>query len=332
MMRKLHNRFYHSLYRWGAKITFFFLLGFMSFCGSQSKEVALLISVDQRALIGPLGEVSLDVINGIYYNCNSRYGAWSTAVGEYQGELPNGRLSILPNDLYCYLYINSVVLGSTTYTASSGWIFVSTYVPYLSAPVAFTHEGATGNDFYATAKMTPSSETTPSGYPKSFTLEFVLSSAPIQIASNTTGTYQVVSPTVPGVQIPAPNYLADVSTLSLQFDRNGILKGADGYGIITYPVNNSQLAEYLVITSTIVGEDPTVYKNIIDTFDQALTKYQLDENNIYIPASFLIPIGIQLSAGQTYTVYTIFQHTDPSSHVRSFQVIVFSFPSPLSAP
>ncbi len=295
---------------------------FLDACNNK-KELAVPrdVSAIGRNLSGPINGQTPEAIDGTYTSCLTKTdGAlWSVGINGFAGTLDNSLLEVVKNNTPCQIRIAQLQLGGVKYEASTPLLLGSSF---LGSPIAFTKGGATTPDFYANAKITPGD------YSADFRIDIVYSSDPASATASQTATYFFVyADPVAATQVPAPDYSANISSISFQVDANNIIQTASGTGVFSEGDQAGQ--EFAIIPASSFIGDKTNYEDVLSNFTAA-SKVSIVGTSFVIPATGINSFNLvgKDTGGPGYVVLVIVANTDEDSGVVSLQVYTITFNHP----
>lgn len=280
-------------------------------CGMNDDVSALPEATDRTTHALTLGDIL--ELNGSYgAGCKNRSGDWSVPFISLQSQT-NPALSVIKNNSACVLTLKTVRIGADemsalTFDTGSN---IALGADYKSAGSAFHEVSTTATKFYVNARMEPDA-----GFANNFVLRFLYSDDPTAASASKNASYIVRSASAVSNDVPAPDYTAVTTGVTLQTDADNIVEVASGTVDLT---DQTVLGDQYVVSTTDLSSSPSY--DAIDAAYLAGTATALSGPNPSIPASAFTLVSEDLSSPVLRSL--IIAKIDNGN--RSYEVISITF-------
>lgn len=241
-------------------------------------------------------------------SCLNRSGMWSVSAATLSA-LTYPELSVIRNDANCQLSLQMMRIGQTEAQAmmhiADDPISLDASFKQAATPFRINASGAV--TLYANVRMTPDLS-----FGSNFTIQAMYSEDPGQAAANVGAVFELVSATTGMSTVPASDYQADASSLSIKVDANQVVTQVSG-GVSL--LDMGQPGEAYVLNSIDFGNTPS-YGDVDLHFSLGVVT-TIPGANPVIAASELNLLGANLSQPVLRSV--LIAHSNQG--VRSYQVI-----------
>jgi hypothetical protein len=244
-------------------------------------------------------------VNGTYgLGCRERSGDWSEAIA-VGAMLDFDELSVVLNDTTCVLTLTELrTMGGGRILATPA---ITLTASYQATPSSFV----VPIEFYANARLSAVS------FASDFVLNILYSDDPRLAAADVVATFAVAESTVMAEALPAPNYMLDVTGLSVLTDVNDVVQSVTGSVGLTAGSVTGQRYVVLNESGLILYED-------VDAAYLAATNFALTAT---IPAADFAASLLMVDLTGAPTVRTLII-ANTADGVASYQVFAITFHEP----